>query len=86
MTVYTISRAHGATAARRIPDPKVGGSNPSGLIILFFHFFVTKFSVFEFRVADINGKKIREVVAEQKKIPRRVKDIPRPGIEPGSHG
>ena len=25
------SRTHGATAARRIPDPKVGGSNPSGL-------------------------------------------------------
>ena len=23
-------RTHGATAARRIPDPKVGGSNPSG--------------------------------------------------------
>ena len=27
--------AHGATAARRIPDPKVGGSNPSGLIPFF---------------------------------------------------
>ena len=25
-------RTHGATAARRIPDPKVGGSNPSGFI------------------------------------------------------
>ena len=25
--------AHGAMAARRIPDPKVGGSNPSGLIL-----------------------------------------------------
>ena len=23
---------HGATAARRIPDPKVGGSNPSGFM------------------------------------------------------
>ena len=29
------ARAHGATAARRIPDPKVGGSNPSELIIFF---------------------------------------------------
>ena len=29
------SGAHGATAARRIPDPKVGGSNPSGLICSF---------------------------------------------------
>ena len=28
------SRTHGATAARRIPDPKVGGSNPSGFICL----------------------------------------------------
>ena len=27
-----MSRTHGATAARRIPDPKVGGSNPSGFI------------------------------------------------------
>ena len=27
-------RTHGATAARRIPDPKVGGSNPSGFIPL----------------------------------------------------
>ena len=27
--------AHGATAARRIPDPKVGGSNPSGLKVSF---------------------------------------------------
>ena len=26
-------RTHGATAARRIPDPKVGGSNPSGFIL-----------------------------------------------------
>ena len=25
-----LTRTHGATAARRIPDPKVGGSNPSG--------------------------------------------------------
>ena len=33
------SGAHGATAARRIPDPKVGGSNPSGLTFLFFSFF-----------------------------------------------
>ena len=31
-----MSRAHGATAARRIPDPKVGGSNPSGLTHAFF--------------------------------------------------
>ena len=31
-------RTHGATAARRIPDPKVGGSNPSGFIPFFgFH-------------------------------------------------
>ena len=29
---FIIFRGHGATAARRIPDPKVGGSNPSGLI------------------------------------------------------
>ena len=29
-----VPRAHGAMAARRIPDPKVGGSNPSGLILL----------------------------------------------------
>ena len=29
-------RTHGATAARRIPDPKVGGSNPSGLTYSFF--------------------------------------------------
>ena len=29
------SRTHGATAARRIPDPKVGGSNPSGFISFF---------------------------------------------------
>ena len=28
-------RTHGATAARRIPDPKVGGSNPSGFIPFF---------------------------------------------------
>ena len=35
-------RAHGATAARRIPDPKVGGSNPSGLMPFpFFTFFVS---------------------------------------------
>ena len=27
-------RTHGATAARRIPDPKVGGSNPSSFIFL----------------------------------------------------
>ena len=26
-------RTHGATAARRIPDPKAGGSNPSGFIL-----------------------------------------------------
>ena len=29
------SGAHGATAARRIPDPKVGGSNPSGFTYAF---------------------------------------------------
>ena len=34
---FIIFRGHGATAARRIPDPKVGGSNPSGL--MFFSFF-----------------------------------------------
>ena len=27
-----MSGTHGATAARRIPDPKVGGSNPSGFM------------------------------------------------------
>ena len=31
--VPALSRTHGATAARRIPDPKVGGSNPSGFIL-----------------------------------------------------
>ena len=31
-------RTHGATAARRIPDPKVGGSNPSGFIPFAFFF------------------------------------------------
>ena len=33
-------RTHGATAVRRIPDPKVGGSNPSGFssILQFFYF------------------------------------------------
>ena len=28
-----MSRTHGAMAARRIPDPKVGGSNPSGFML-----------------------------------------------------
>ena len=27
-----VTRSYGATAARRIPDPKVGGSNPSSFI------------------------------------------------------
>ncbi len=35
-------RTHGATAARRIPDPKVGGSNPSGFSsILPFPFWIS---------------------------------------------
>ena len=33
------SGAHGAMAARRIPDPKVGGSNPSGLMVFFSFLF-----------------------------------------------
>ena len=30
----TLEGGYGAMAARRIPDPKVGGSNPSSLILL----------------------------------------------------
>ena len=29
-------RLHGAMATRRIPDPKIGGSIPSGVILLFY--------------------------------------------------
>ena len=38
-------RTHGATAARRIPDPKVGGSNPSGFssVLHFFYFGSTAY-------------------------------------------
>ena len=32
---YLRTRTHGATAARRIPDPKAGGSNPSGFTFFF---------------------------------------------------
>ena len=32
----TLTRSYGAMAARWIPDPKVGGSNPSSFILLFF--------------------------------------------------
>ena len=32
------SRRHGATVAREIPDLKVGGSNPSGVTLVFFPF------------------------------------------------
>ena len=35
-----VSGAHGAMAARRIPDPKVGGSNPSGLKVCFSFCFL----------------------------------------------
>ena len=51
------TRAHGATAARRIPDPKVGGSNPSGLIafILFDSVsFCRKEKTKEFPVRELN--------------------------------
>ena len=43
--------AHGATAARRIPDPKVGGSNPSGLII----FCVLRFALLGGRITHKGG-------------------------------
>ena len=48
-------RTHGATAARRIPDPKVGGSNPSGFIpfCLFFFFFPRARASFLFFVSDL---------------------------------
>ena len=48
-------RTHGATAARRIPDPKVGGSNPSGFIpfCLFFFFFSRARASFLFFVSDL---------------------------------
>ena len=45
-------RTHGATAARRIPDPKVGGSNPSGFIP--FPFFFPYRASFQFFVLDLS--------------------------------
>jgi hypothetical protein len=37
--IYQQERLLGATVARRIPDPKVGGSNPSDVKNIFFIYF-----------------------------------------------
>ena len=65
-------RTHGATAARRIPDPKVGGSNPSGFIpfCLFFFFPARKFPILCFGPARNTAS--RAPLAERSAVNRQV--------------
>ena len=67
-------RTHGATAARRIPDPKVGGSNPSGFIPFCLFFFFSprarKFPVLCFGPARNTAS--RAPLAERSAVNRQV--------------
>ena len=38
MSKCNLGRSYGAMAARWIPDPKVGGSNPSSFTFVFFYY------------------------------------------------
>ena len=64
-------RTHGATAARRIPDPKVGGSNPSGFIPFPFFFPLSrKFPILCF--GPVRNTASRAPLAERSAVNRQV--------------
>ena len=75
-------RLHGAMAARRIPEPKVRGSNPSGVIFCCFSVALF-FSVWQAK-KKIQPHTRTQIPKQNKKIIQS--KIPRPVAQPGTHG